>query len=383
MQSVMSHDFSRVPKAEIERSQFDRSHGYKTTFDAGFLVPVYLDLAFPGDTFNMNMSAFARLATPLKPVMDNIFLDSFFFAVPIRLLWNNWKKFMGEQANPGDSTDFLCPIMDKTQAFTEGSLGDYFGFPVGTTGNDISAFPFRAYNLIWNEWFRDQNLQSSAVVDRDDGPDTNSDYVLKRRGKRHDYFTSCLPFSQKGTDVVVPIGANAPVFRSSNALGWTAYKANSETVADIGNVTIATSGKVNDIGGGISFAPENLFADLSAATAASVNAWREAFQLQKLLERDARGGTRLTEIIRAHFGVISDDARQQRPEYLGGGSTPINIHPVAQTSGTAGAGAYTDTPQGNLSGFGTASISGHSFSKSFTEHCVVIGLVSARADLTY
>lgn len=419
--SIMKHQFSQVPRADIPRSSFNRSHGYKTTFDSGFLVPFYVDEALPGDTFNARSTLFARLATPIAPIMDNMYMDTFYFAVPIRLIWDNWQRFNGEQDNPGDSTDFLVPqVKSPTGGWTVGSLEDYFGLPTGVSNLSVSALWHRAYNLIYNEWFRDENLQDSVPVLKNDGPDPATNYKLLRRGKRHDYFTSCLPWPQKGPGVELPIGgqAHVSVFGDGNALGF--Y--NGTNTYGLANLKIKSSSVISkdgvyigeavnkpvaqqfgsnttnpsflgvvpsDPGSGwtakaYGITPDGTksgltgIADLSTATPVTINALRQAFQLQKLYERDARGGTRYTEIIRSHFGVVSPDARLQRPEYLGGSSARVIVNPVPQTDST-----NSTSPQGNLAAFGLVSDGNGGFVKSFVEHCVIIGLVNVRADLTY
>lgn len=423
--SVMKHNFSQIPRANIPRSRFDRSHGYKTTFDAGYLIPFFVDEVLPGDTFSLSASIFGRLATPVVPVMDNMFLETFFFFVPNRLVWDNWQKFNGEQENPGDSTDYLIPQVQFPNGGDVGSIADYFGLPSGGSYAgmlEVSALPFRAYNLIWNEWFRDQNLQDSVDVPKGDGPDTNGAYNLLRRGKRHDYFTSCLPWPQKGPGVELPLGSTVPVtipalnvpgvniftnpsnpyptFKTYSQVGgqWVdhigPFRVNEEdhvvaatgsgsgasgTAPDGVNSDYVRWGSTTGLQASSGFTtPKEITIDLSTAQAATINSLRQAFQIQKLLERDARGGTRYTEILRSHFGVVSPDARLQRPEYLGGSSTRIHVNPVQQTSSTD-----ETTPQGNLAAFGVTGDSFHGFTKSFVEHGYIIGLVNVRADLTY
>ena len=395
--SVNVHQFAMVPRADIPRSTFRMQTNHKTTFDAGYLVPILCEEVLPGDNFRCSMSGFARLSTPIYPLMDNLKLDTFFFFVPNRLVWDNWHKFMGEQANPSDSISFVVPKQSwPAGGYSVNSLQDFFGLPTvggaATVGGSHSALPLRAYNLIWNEWFRDQNLQNAAVVDRDDGPDSYTDYWMRRRGKRYDYFTGCLAWPQKGASVPLLVSGLAPVvglgsldgvvapanpgtYRQSNGSLMTGGGyLNAASATNIG-IKIAAAGAVGAAN------PPQVFADLSAATSNTINQLRQAFQIQRLLERDARGGTRYVELIKAHFGVLSPDFRMQRPEYLGGGSSGLSITPVVQTSGSGASG--TTTPLANLAAMGTLAAHGHGFSRGFTEHGYIIGLASVRADINY
>ena len=395
--SVSSHSFAMVPKAEIPRSSFDTQYAHKTTFDGGYLVPIYCDEVLPGDMHNVKATMFARLATPLFPVMDNLHLDTFFFFVPNRLVWTNWVKFMGEQANPSDSISYVVPqITSPAGGYAVGSLFDHFGLPTAgqiTGSNTVShnALPLRAYNLIYNEWFRDENLQNSLVVNTGDSGDDVTDYTMVRRGKRKDYFTGALPWPQKGDSVTLPLGTTAPILSDGTDI-QVRFKQSSSTDRNINSFYYSptSSNLINATGASMPSSLNNemrfgtntgLYADLSDATAATINQLRQSFQIQKLLERDARGGTRYTELLRAHFGVTPQDYRLQRPEYIGGGSTYVNVNPVAQTSATSISGGAT--PLGNLAAMGTALAQGHGFTYHAQEHGYIIGLVNVRADLTY
>jgi len=352
--------------------------------------------ALPGDTISCNTSLFGRLATPLKPIMDNMFLETYFFSVPYRQLWSSWVKFNGEQTNPGDSTDFAIPVCTGAAQGT-GTLWDYFALPINIDPDNlpVSSLPFRAYNQIYNEWFRDQNLISSAARQVSDSNDNLSNYPLRKKRKRFDYFTSALPWPQKGPAVTVNLGGLAPIQGLGFTVNASATNVTSPSVFETGG-EVTTYGTATLVSPAVLYAKTattgaigalnlpQIYADMSNATGLTINELRESFQIQRLLERDARGGTRYPEILMAHFGVIDPQMLVlQRPEFLGGGTSMININPVAQSSGSPAATEYTDTPQGNLAAYGTVSGHNHGFTKSFTEHCLIIGIVCVRADLTY
>lgn len=385
MKATRSSRFASIPKANIPRSKFDLSSGTTTTFDSGLLIPIWCAEGLPGDTWNVKMTNFTRMATPIKPIMDAIYLESFFFAVPNRLLWSNWVFFMGEQTDPADDNSGLTipQIASAGSGFVSESLFDYLGFPTLVHPITMSTLWCRAYNQIWNQFFRDENMQDSAHGGIGNGPDLVSQFPIRARGKRKDYFTGALPFAQKGTAVSLPLGTTAPVvstgdgnptfdFSTQTNVGLQVYGTGASRPGD---VFAGGGGAANDIA---VWNATKLEADLSGATAATINDLRYAAAIQRLYERDARGGTRYTELLESHFQVSNPDSRLQRPEYLGGGSQVINITPVPQTSETD-----TGTEQGNLAAFATSSSSNHGFVKSFTEHMTLIGLVSIRAELRY
>lgn len=435
---VRGHRFSDAPAMYMKRTKFDRSHVYKTTFDSGKLIPVFVDEVLPGDTTRMSVNYFARLATPIKPIMDNIYLDWFFFFVPNRLVWEHWQNFCFEQEDPDDSTDYVIPTVSATgnsENVYIGSLWDYFGLPVNTSGNisGISALPFRGVYLIWNEWFRDENLQKSVKIQKGDtnevlnsaraseqpswvftsGTNIFPGLACPPRGKRHDYFTSALPWTQKGPGVSIGLAGTASIVDPSPGTGYLLHSSDSELAAVTAAVGDGRSGgyriakgtnsisfnrytshsDYSGVGGfagntdglvtlsaqaASTYLGNDSYVDLDTSSIFTINSLRTAFQMQKFYERLARGGSRYTEVLRSFFGVVSPDARLQRPEFLGSFTKMVNVNPIAQTSAT------DDTsPQGNLSAYGVTAAKFHGFTKSFVEHGYIIGFVCARADLTY
>ena len=435
---VRGHRFSDAPAMYMKRTKFDRSHVYKTTFNSGKLIPVFIDEVLPGDTARMSVNYFARLATPIKPIMDNIYLDWFFFFVPNRLVWEHWQNFCFEQEDPDDSTDYVIPTVSATgnsQNAYIGSLWDYFGLPVNTSGNlsGISALPFRGVYLIWNEWFRDENLQKSVKIQKGDTNEVlnsarsadqpswvfSSDTSIvpglacPPRGKRHDYFTSALPWTQKGPGVSIGLAGTASIVDPSPGTGFLLHSTDSGLAAvsatraegKTGGYRIASGtnsimfnrfdstsessgvgGFAGNTDGNITMSAQKAstylgndsYVDLDSSSIFTINSLRTAFQMQKFYERLARGGSRYTEVLRSFFGVVSPDARLQRPEFLGSFTKMVNVNPIAQTSATD-----ETSPQGNLSAYGVTAAKFHGFNKSFVEHGYIFGFVCARADLTY
>lgn len=413
---MSQHVFSAIPKANVPRSVFRRNHNLKTTINTDYLYPIYVDECLPGDTFVFKQHIFARLSTPLTPIMDNLYLDTFYFAVPIRLVDKDFKKLMGERPFGDIRNDYTTPVLNTGNGVRVGSLSDYLGIPINVANLDFVPCWHRAYNLVYNEYFRDENLCPAVPIAgvHEDGTvstESLSDYTLLKRGKRKNYLTGCLPFPQKGSPVslsiagtapvwgtglpswFIPLDANAPqsgaIFlrNGGNTISGTSATqftpeaslrpnpANESTKMNSGSMFGFITREENALSGSLN-RTTGLEADLTSSTSVTVNQLREAFAIQQLLETDARGGTRYIELVRAHFNVISPDARLQRPEYLGGQSVSLDVTTVAQTSET------NTTPQGNLASFVTAK--NHAgWTKSFTEHCLIIGLANVRADLSY
>lgn len=413
--------FSLAPHVDISRSRFDRSASLKTSFNAGDVVPFFLDEVLPGDTFSVDTSKVVRMQTLLTPMMDNVYLDTYYFFVPNRLVWDHWKEFCGENTESAwiPQTEYTMPQITSpaSTGWDVGTLADYFGIPTGVSGLSVSALPFRAYALIMNEWFRDQNLQDPLVVPTDDstvaGVNSGTSVTDVAKGgkpfvasKYHDYFTSALPSPQKGPDVTIPVAqaGSYPVVslnqyvdssKSNASVAWQKLDGSGFSLLDGLGIVVGQkprsggfdskyfSGYMTVSEGasaGSDIAPANLWAVADGnAASATINQLRLAFQIQKFYEQQARGGSRYTEVVRSFFGVTSPDARLQRPEYLGGNRVPINVNQIVQQSGTESSG----TPQGTVVGQSLTTDKHSDFTKSFTEHGFIIGVMVARYDHTY
>lgn len=404
---------------DISRSRFDRTSTVKTSFNVGDLVPFYIDEVLPGDTFDVSTAKVVRMQPMVAPPMDDLFLDTYYFFVPNRLVWEHWINLMGENDTTSwyPTVDYSVPqlISPQNGGWNIGSIADYFGVPTGVPGLHVNALPFRAYAKIVNDWFRDENLVEPAVLTTGDATTQGSngsglpDYEKGGKpfvaAKYHDYFTSCLPSPQKGEPVTVPVSnvsvpidipvttsltlndatvntpamvlQNGPMLQSQQ--GYLTWK----QASGLGFDFDVDPDPVRTIGGNNEpLAPLNLRAignAVGSGFATSINELRMAFQMQKLLERDARGGTRYIEMIKSHFGVTSPDARLQRSEYLGGNRIRINVNQIVQQSATVSG----STPQGNPVGLSVTHDNADSFTRSFTEHGFVIGVMVARYPHTY
>lgn len=391
---VSQNDSAIIENARVPRSKFIGSWTRKTAFDAGGIFPILVEEVLPGDHLRYQVTAYIRMATPLFPILDNQRVDTFFFFVPARLLWAKWAQFMGEQASsPSDPVESLVipTVTSAAGGFPVGSLADHMGVPtVGQIGAGnqiaINALPLRAYNLIWNTWFRDQNIQSAADFTTADTGDLPTWYVTRARNKSHDYFTSALPWPNKFTAPSIPLVGNAPIkgigVTGSNNTAGTVNVYETDTglaaydfYASMTAATIAASPKIRMEGNSGTSKPL-VYADLAAVSGVAINTLRQAFLVQELLERDARGGTRYVELLKSHFGVTNPDYRLQRPEYIGGGSTPLNITPIAQTAPSA------EGSVGTLGGTGTAA-GQHTASYAATEHGYILGLINIKSELSY
>ena len=374
---------STNPPPRVPRSAFNRSYSLKTTFESGVLVPVHVDEVLPGDTINLRSAYFCRMATPLTVPFDGIHLETQTFFVPLRQLWDNFVLMMGERVDPDDHNSYTVPqITSPSGGWLANTLGDYMGIPIAKDIT-VNALFFRAYNHIWNTWYRDADIQDSVVVDRDDGPDTETDYVLLRRGKRKGYLSGARPFAQRGDEVTMPLGSSAPVSIVADSTGYPTFDSSGGGTDIQLDKTTGSPERVIGTGlstGNLSWGDPHLegTADLSSATAATINVMREALATQHLLERDARGGGRYWEIIHSHFGVTPDHIRLERPELLGTQSIRLNTTPVPQTSENVSL-----QRTGDLAGFTTGLGVGRPVVKSFEEHGIVMTLASVRADLSF